>query len=1809
MTTTDVPAVKVGETYTVGKTGSKVWTVKKVSSDGDITLSTGEITKILDPGHDWLSKLEKADECNSYGLPVFNTAAMTKYLSDLPIGSEFKTDSLNSLTWVKAENGLIDGFMEPASFASAIVEGSGWTAHKKGLHLVKFDNDSGVPIKNETVLTAFLHKQTVGTTFGTSKFTATKVTGASWKDNQSGKVRLSVEMAATLMQLPPSMKDELQVKFVPEPVADADLAPNVLLENWSDFSTYYLESHSGNANYLSIGQTIGESITPKYKQGSDQRSLGSYFGPWSNTLEAMTQPHVFTAVAQAIVNVIAARSSIAKTTVAKSQCTKMVNRLKAFEKVLLAFKKLSEQEVLNDDDFKAFEFNFTSAKTSFPFALDPIISYARTQAKTVKYAKDKKALGFNIDNGSPADYLNFFANLKSDKDYSFVEWLKGDTHVLYTLCHYAVGDPDYDTSAYYNQAFQKAAKNKTKHECLEVVKAAGGISNLVPKHSVNGAGFPAQPGFVSSESWTMACYLLSTLYTETNISEYGQEHLNSWFGFISGFVPVEALTNLMSRWNGGSSSAKRLLAYFALSGMWYSDMHTYTDSVGPIPLLPGMRVYDGATSSEMSSDYYFLIPRDLVDQDSHYRVVAVEKMDHSITMTNVTPSKIDVMSPIYTAPYVITHGESVKDGHNFNKGDWDALVSYEESVETHPLTGAQAVDMRAVLAGTGYTPTTLSPKASALLVAYPHLVNIITYKESKKAYVQYRTGAEEWPYFVKENTEDGSTIRTTLLGISDLNNDSVVQSAIVSLNKDDRKAAITLFNPDYSDDYAYPSDECIIMLRNLIVAFVKKQIEVSTKSTATLGVSGDLMPLPNQHMGGGQKKTYFADADGNVYMGKPNNVERFRPDSEQAAGDVARLFNFKVPSSAVREIDGIYTHVQQVLDHDGDLTYASWADLDDKTLSEALQGHVLDWAVSNHDAHGGNFLKVSGGIYKIDLGQAWKALGQDQLTVGWELSGNYGGVWYEGLYRAVQKGKVDKALLDKVTKTVLLRAYNVSTRRDDEFRAILGEAFKNRTYYPGTNKADFTELAMGRKANTFTDFLKFYKNLYAAGKYEFPFTEESFKSSTLNDTDAHTKVSPAFAAEVVKNRIWGKSLFFNSLDIEDTHALFYCVNSATGNGLSLHIDMKIRDAGDKRIKNWISKQTGVPIKTVAEPAPVKKKSKKGASSGLPGTQDYLSALVAYAKTTSFHAEDGAYNKETNATAMKYKKQLQVCVTAFEAEWAANPSYVYHQGGNLIPAFETGHQQFAWYTWAKETVKHFEAVEEAQKTAQKSPKVPSTAEYVAPAEIDLNIPPKIVETAVTQAGLTFSKYSDLNYVGSKGPMSEASYNTIKQNAGATIETFGEEKPVVKAKPAPKKVVQVTVPDTFSVGTGSFCTPQTTDAGNDGIATFTGWQNYSHSGYQITSPAHKGIKIFYVLHSQTKFGTNYSNRGRLQVQVDEWDGAEARIEEVLDILHTMGVEFDEATEESMELFFWRHLSNIMEQRYLNYQEQKALSSLQKVTVGTSTELDERKAIFTELWGKSIVDKADYRPHFGNHRFHVQTAEERENGNRDGRPYWMRPDFDLADWLKKSGGVLSSRNDNCSLGVYYIIDGGYASNEEKIRYNGSWGQAKYSTYGLSSATSDRNKGSSQFAYIRQGQWLSDNQAGMYVEPQVMGRTHNYSIDHDAYGSTATRDEYSPFNLDAYIGHSSGHSLPGKSGTKVKYGSNGGNETMVKYGWSLWEDVAIIQAASEPDRTKLLQYFKNRGITEIRGIPVEERIVTQQAQAAKTMQKIWDLITKESK
>jgi hypothetical protein len=338
------------------------------------------------------------------------------------------------------------------------------------------------------------------------------------------------------------------------------------------------------------------------------------------------------------------------------------------------------------------------------------------------------------------------------------------------------------------------------------------------------------------------------------------------------------------------------------------------------------------------------------------------------------------------------------------------------------------------------------------------------------------------------------------------------------------------------------------------------------------------------------------------------------------------------------------------------------------------------------------------------------------------------------------------------------------------------------------------------------------------------------------------------------------------------------------------------------------------------------------------------------------------------------------------------------------------------------------------------------------------------------------------------------------------------------------------------------------------------------------------------NQSDDGVPRSHQGMLRFERLDWNGDAKAIEDVFEVIKGMGLDFPQADEDSLELYYWRHMIGILQARADGKTKYKAtLAAIQKAWAANPDmqPTEELKAL-REAWAASIgqdkVEKANWMPQFS--RNNVHSAKD-NSSNTSGRPYWLHPEANYADLHKGwNGKTPRSSLHHSGDALKIALSGAAMSTEERTRVLGRFKQG-------TSSDDDMYHGSANYVFTRQ----NSNGGEMYYHPRVGLRTTNYAYSGDNYGEMDNKK-------NSYFDLLQSSSISG-----------GGNELMIKNTTSVLDDVIAIVMGSESDRDKALKFYKERGITEINNIPIEKVFTTDHYVAAASVSEVWKQILKDEK
>ncbi|QDH91870.1 hypothetical protein SEA_PHRAPPUCCINO_195 [Mycobacterium phage Phrappuccino] len=162
----------------------------------------------------------------------------------------------------------------------------------------------------------------------------------------------------------------------------------------------------------------------------------------------------------------------------------------------------------------------------------------------------------------------------------------------------------------------------------------------------------------------------------------------------------------------------------------------------------------------------------------------------------------------------------------------------------------------------------------------------------------------------------------------------------------------------------------------------REQFAVVGRRTAA--APSELTPT-GQFLDGVSQPQVYSDPDGGRWVGKKGPKGRsFPPLLDAATSQIQQRAGLSTPETHFTTLDGGPASVQRMIDADPAfpdhrVDLASMHPQDALTLQKHM---ALDWMLSNHDPHSGNFLRDrnTGELVGIDKGQAFKYFGQDRLT-------------------------------------------------------------------------------------------------------------------------------------------------------------------------------------------------------------------------------------------------------------------------------------------------------------------------------------------------------------------------------------------------------------------------------------------------------------------------------------------------------------------------------------------------------------------------------------------------------------------------------------------------------------------------------------------------------------------------------------------------------------------------------------------------------------------------------------------------------------
>ena len=322
--------------------------------------------------------------------------------------------------------------------------------------------------------------------------------------------------------------------------------------------------------------------------------------------------------------------------------------------------------------------------------------------------------------------------------------------------------------------------------------------------------------------------------------------------------------------------------------------------------------------------------------------------------------------------------------------------------------------------------------------------------------------------------------------------------------------------------------------------------------------------------------------------------------------------------------------------------------------------------------------------------------------------------------------------------------------------------------------------------------------------------------------------------------------------------------------------------------------------------------------------------------------------------------------------------------------------------------------------------------------------------------------------------------------------------------------------------------------------------------------------------------YARHGRLDITIDNWQGTPQEIEHALSKLKDLGLDADPATPQDVELLYLIHQVHAMKREESNdYQVMRAGIN---DSTPISDQIQMHKDFVSREMGVADVSKLpQYKPvaKFGRGYRPVGTNGH-EMVDEVGRPTFERIDITAAQ-LKREMKKYVLTHDS-TLGTEKFLDvllsgnGHMANTEERVR------QALFDPSQGMSSVDDMFSGGASYFFTRLANTARANEGqrgAFHFDIELMLQTDALGYDKDSFGqSDPTQKRKRNTTIDSW-----------KNSQRVR----SDNEFIIKDGFAALDYLVSVAAYSQQQRLRFIQMFKDRGISHIRGVPVEDVVVVR--------------------
>ena len=407
----------------------------------------------------------------------------------------------------------------------------------------------------------------------------------------------------------------------------------------------------------------------------------------------------------------------------------------------------------------------------------------------------------------------------------------------------------------------------------------------------------------------------------------------------------------------------------------------------------------------------------------------------------------------------------------------------------------------------------------------------------------------------------------------------------------------------------------------------------------------------------------------------------------------------------------------------------------------------------------------------------------------------------------------------------------------------------------------------------------------------------------------------------------------------------------------------------------------------------------------------------------------------------------------------------------------------------------------------------------------------------------------------------------------------EKPKKEPEKPKESLVKVTMRKPWRPATADSTNMAALSQEDGQLVTGDGKSNFENSGsvYHLELPTGEWIDIYPGgghNNESNDHGVNLAHYGHIKFKAVAEDGSKS-LERIREQLQEMGLPMEEAQPHDMELYYWRHMFHVMNERRDGPEGNSKNPTYAKVAqvvdqakkdhgIAPNVDLErgglspeDELAIWHKAWGnvtseahvQEFADNGGHLPHFKHYNLH-------DVNQAGGRPVWHRFDMDqkmVSGW-KMPDHIFVTHPEKGAVRI--IRSGGQYSKDFRFRHLG---------LALSGQGNPPSTGATDFVFAN----LNSEKGHVIANPRILAQTTNYGWSGDNWGRLWNRKSMSYFDPE-------------------KAAAWNGMETMFQGGWSLLDDIEAVRAASSTQRQQMIDELHNLGIYTIRGLPVEDRIGT---------------------